>query len=243
MAKIRVSCPECGAKYDVDGAYIGRKGRCKKCGATFPISTHVPEVDRPGVASAPPSTAETEAAERRTCRALGFFTASEVPEGLAGGGIRPNEQDKIFLVVLMSVPKSLFLPSEAEFMAIRERCKTGPRPHDVSKENVQVYDLRRFVLILADGRVLPPNLIASGADQTSVFQFGFCGGLRTDISAPAPPGSPNEAFVALAWALSESDCQLPLKVQFGDEPAFTIPDNRLPVPPVKPPVCNPWPRR
>lgn len=37
MAKLDIVCPGCGVKLTVDQAHLGKTGRCKQCGAKFPI--------------------------------------------------------------------------------------------------------------------------------------------------------------------------------------------------------------
>ena len=37
MARIEVSCPNCGARYTVEEAHIGKKGRCKNCATPFAL--------------------------------------------------------------------------------------------------------------------------------------------------------------------------------------------------------------
>ena len=38
MAKVNINCPKCKARFKVDEASIGKKGRCQKCGERFVIS-------------------------------------------------------------------------------------------------------------------------------------------------------------------------------------------------------------
>ena len=38
MAKININCPKCNAKFKMDDALLGKKGRCTKCGEKFVIS-------------------------------------------------------------------------------------------------------------------------------------------------------------------------------------------------------------
>ncbi len=39
MANVTISCPKCCADYSVAKEHLGRKGHCRKCGATFVLST------------------------------------------------------------------------------------------------------------------------------------------------------------------------------------------------------------
>ena len=53
--KFTISCPQCGEVVLVSRAHIGKKGRCKKCQAIFPIAEPVDdlvEIPSPGAAPA-----------------------------------------------------------------------------------------------------------------------------------------------------------------------------------------------
>jgi hypothetical protein len=76
--KIPVTCANCGKRYEVDGAYAGKRGKCAACGArmTFPTD------DRP----ASPAPSEPEAYQlddAHNSEQPNFFTpaqGSEIPE-------------------------------------------------------------------------------------------------------------------------------------------------------------------
>jgi len=73
MAKITVTCPKCGAQYNIEDTHVGKTGQCKKCNTTFVLKEPV-EADletrvlAPGEReavrqSASPPTAESRSAE------------------------------------------------------------------------------------------------------------------------------------------------------------------------------------
>jgi DNA-directed RNA polymerase subunit RPC12/RpoP len=182
--------------------------------------------------------AETKAAEKPRSKVVGFFTTTALQGGVGtmGGGIEPKEEGKTFLVVVMSLPRSCFIPSEAEFLALRaERKKEDPSRMEVScRENVQIYDPSRFMLILADGRGLRAGLIAASYDEKALFDLGFSPGRIIQSASSATPIDPSrQEAVAVGWALSPGECALSLKVQVDKEVPLPVPDHRLPVPPVK----------
>jgi WD40 repeat protein len=86
MAKLKIACPACGTTLTVDEVHLGKTGRCKQCGAKFPIKAHETpsaEVTQPAwprpMAQAKVKTADTTQ-PAKTGRAPVVMPASEATQ-------------------------------------------------------------------------------------------------------------------------------------------------------------------
>ena len=75
--KIPVTCASCGKRYEVDGAYAGKRGKCANCGArmTIPGEDHA--------ATSPPSEPDAyQLDEAHDSEQPNFFTPATGSESL-----------------------------------------------------------------------------------------------------------------------------------------------------------------
>ena len=173
---------------------------------------------------------------RSLLKPIGFYVARSLQGGLGttGGSIKPKEANKSFLVIVVSAASRHFMPSEAEYLAIKEARKDdSKRKPPPSRECVRVFDPDSFMVVLADGRGYRADLLANWEHLRSSSGFGgFCpGSCTTTSTSPIPLGTAEE--LAVAWVLNAKDCRMPLKVQFGRWHAVQVPNKRLEPPPVR----------
>jgi hypothetical protein len=163
---------------------------------------------------------------------LGYLFTGELPGGLGttGGQIAPKEPAQRFVVVVVSLPRKLLIPSESEYEAMKENWQAKEKP---ARENVLVFRPSRFRIIPASGGEVAAGLIADWEmAQNGGFGGGFCPGtlIQSRSGTAKAESVPETLQVAVAAAVG-SESRAPLRIRIDDQPPLDVPEKQLPQPP------------
>jgi WD40 repeat protein/tRNA A-37 threonylcarbamoyl transferase component Bud32 len=154
---------------------------------------------------------------------LGFFAAKTLKDARRPDdkSFRPHQADDEFLVVVFSVPRGYFVPSEVEYQALRKEAEKDARADPLAPRNrMGAYTPARFRLVLPGGRNLPGRLLARWPCAD-----GFSAGFTATSSEPVDPAG--RTALAVAWLLPAADGKGPFRVRLDKSEPVSVPPFRL----------------
>jgi hypothetical protein len=145
---------------------------------------------------------------------------------------RPQREGCKMLVIVLSAPSRLFVPTEAEILAMRKREEAeaqakrstqhsgGSLEMVPSVSNTLQINANRFMVTLSDGR-------GDRGDTLTTWDFMpvWCPGFRQTSTAPIP----EDAVIKLgvAWVLDAADCAPPFQISIDKGAPIPVPNKQL----------------
>jgi len=157
----------------------------------------------------------------------GYFYAWSLSGGLGtknGEPFKPDNPDNKFMVVVMSLPESLLVPTEAIYGRLKQEQNSdkelAPRTHIMS------YFPGRFSLIVSDGRSFKGDLITiwSSPWSSDNKKLGFTSGMQTSRKSPVSRKVTIEVAVAFEATF---DSKPPFQIQFDRKKPVPVVDNKI----------------
>jgi hypothetical protein len=157
--------------------------------------------------------------------ALGFFTAKTLKDARHPEvkPLRLQKADEEFLVLVLSVPRGHFIPSEPEYQALYKEAQEDPTTDPMAaRQRICVYAPERFHLMIGEDRAVRGRLLAPWPCAD-----GFSPGL-TATSSESVEASRRIAL-AVAWPLP-AGFKGPFRVRLDKNEPVVVPDLRLQMP-------------
>lgn len=126
--------------------------------------------------------------------------------------------------IAVSLPARCFFPTDDQYKKMLQEAEENSRPR--SPRHVKVYDPKRFSLILADGKKLPPvGFYFKSKPQSMLVQ-----GCMSHYSGESPFAPDEEERLAVCFELSRDHLKKPMQIQMDQRPPVPVPNKEVEIP-------------